>query len=307
MKESYKKSVEGVMSELNVSSSGLVTEEVVKRREEHGFNELKDGGKKNIFQVFIDQFKDLLVLILIAAAVISMFLGNIESALVIFAVVILNAVLGTVQHIKAEQSLNSLKALSSPIARVQRDGKKVEISSREVVLGDILFLEAGDYISADGRIIDNYSIQVNESSLTGESESVLKIANIINEDNVSIGDRKNMLFAGSLVTYGRAAIVVTDIGMSTELGKVATLLENTKEKKTPLQVNLDDFGKKLATIILGICALIFALNMYRGYEVIDSFMFAVALAVAAIPEALSSIVTIVLALGTQKMAKENAV
>ncbi len=307
MKESYKKSVEGVMSELNVSSSGLVTEEVVKRREEHGFNELKDGGKKNIFQVFIDQFKDLLVLILIAAAVISMFLGNIESALVIFAVVILNAVLGTVQHIKAEQSLNSLKALSSPIARVQRDGKKVEISSREVVLGDILFLEAGDYISADGRIIDNYSIQVNESSLTGESESVLKITNIINEDNVSIGDRKNMLFAGSLVTYGRAAIVVTDIGMSTELGKVATLLENTKEKKTPLQVNLDDFGKKLATIILGICALIFALNMYRGYEVIDSFMFAVALAVAAIPEALSSIVTIVLALGTQKMAKENAV
>ena len=307
MKEAYKKSVEGVMSELNVSSNGLTKAEVEKRREQYGFNELQEGGKKTIFQVFIDQFKDLLVIILIGAAVISMFLGNIESALVIFAVIILNAVLGTVQHVKAEQSLNSLKALSSPIARVQRDGMKMEIPSREVMVGDILFLEAGDYISADGRIIENYSIQVNESSLTGESESVVKITDAIDEDNVSIGDKKNMVFAGSLVTYGRAAVVVTGIGMSTELGKIATLLENTQEKKTPLQVNLDDFGKKLAIVILVICALIFGLNMYRGYELIDSFMFAVALAVAAIPEALSSIVTIVLALGTQKMAKENAI
>ena len=307
MKEAYKKSVEGVMSELNVSSNGLTKAEVEKRREQYGFNELQEGGKKTIFQVFIDQFKDLLVIILIGAAVISMFLGNIESALVIFAVIILNAVLGTVQHVKAEQSLNSLKALSSPIARVQRDGMKMEIPSREVMVGDILFLEAGDYISADGRIIENYSIQVNESSLTGESESVVKITEVIDEDNVSIGDKKNMVFAGSLVTYGRAAIVVTGIGMNTELGKIATLLENTQEKKTPLQVNLDDFGKKLAIVILVICALIFGLNMYRGYELIDSFMFAVALAVAAIPEALSSIVTIVLALGTQKMAKENAI
>ena len=307
MKEAYKKSVEGVMSELNVSSNGLTKAEVEKRREQYGFNELQEGGKKTIFQVFIDQFKDLLVIILIGAAVISMFLGNIESALVIFAVIILNAVLGTVQHVKAEQSLNSLKALSSPIARVQRDGMKMEIPSREVMVGDILFLEAGDYISADGRIIENYSIQVNESSLTGESESVVKITDAIDEDNVSIGDKKNMVFAGSLVTYGRAAIVVTGIGMNTELGKIATLLENTQEKKTPLQVNLDDFGKKLAIVILVICALIFGLNMYRGYELIDSFMFAVALAVAAIPEALSSIVTIVLALGTQKMAKENAI
>ena len=307
MKEAYKKSVEGVMSELNVSSNGLTKAEVEKRREQYGFNELQEGGKKTIFQVFIDQFKDLLVIILIGAAIISMFLGNIESALVIFAVIILNAVLGTVQHVKAEQSLNSLKALSSPIARVQRDGMKMEIPSREVMVGDILFLEAGDYISADGRIIENYSIQVNESSLTGESESVVKITDAIDEDNVSIGDKKNMVFAGSLVTYGRAAVVVTGIGMSTELGKIATLLENTQEKKTPLQVNLDDFGKKLAIVILVICALIFGLNMYRGYELIDSFMFAVALAVAAIPEALSSIVTIVLALGTQKMAKENAI
>jgi len=222
-------------------------------------------------------------------------------------VVILNAILGTAQHIKAEKSLSSLKALSAPIARVLRNGEKVEIPSREVVVGDILYLEAGDYVSADGRIIENFSLQVNESSLTGESESVVKTEEVIDGDNVSIGDMKNMVFAGSFVTYGRAAAVVTNIGMDTEIGKVASLLENTKQKKTPLQISLDDFGKKLASIILIISALIFILNMYRGYEVIDSFMFAVALAVAAIPEALSSIVTIVLALGTQKMAKENAI
>lgn len=307
MKEVYKKSAQEVMESLKVTSEGLNNEEVEKRRKEQGFNELNEGKKKNTLQVFGEQFKDLLVLILLGAAVISMFLGNEESALVIFSVVILNAILGTAQHIKAEKSLSSLKALSAPIARVLRNGEKVEIPSREVVVGDILYLEAGDYVSADGRIIENFSLQVNESSLTGESESVVKTEEVIDGDNVSIGDMKNMVFAGSFVTYGRAAAVVTNIGMDTEIGKVASLLENTKQKKTPLQISLDDFGKKLASIILIISALIFILNMYRGYEVIDSFMFAVALAVAAIPEALSSIVTIVLALGTQKMAKENAI
>lgn len=307
MKEAYRKSVEEVMKDLKVTPQGLSNEEVKRRRKEQGFNELNEGKEKNTLQVFGEQFKDLLVLILIGAAIISMFLGNEESALVIFSVVILNAVLGTVQHIKAEKSLSSLKVLSSPVARVFRNGEKIEIPSREVVVGDVLYLEAGDYVSADGRIIENFSIQVNESSLTGESESVVKVTEVIDDDNVSIGDRINMIFAGSLVTYGRAVMVVTDIGMSTELGRVATLLENTKEKKTPLQISLDDFGKKLAAVIVVISALIFVLNMYRGYEVIDSFMFAVALAVAAIPEALSSIVTIVLALGTQKMAKENAI
>ncbi|QGU96355.1 HAD-IC family P-type ATPase [Clostridium bovifaecis] len=307
MKEAYKKSIEEVMKGLKAAPQGLSDEEVKKRREEQGFNELNEGKKKSTLRVFGEQFKDILVLILLGAAIISMFLGNGESALVIFSVVILNAVLGTVQHIKAEKSLSSLKALSSPVARVLRNSEKIEIPSREVVVGDILYLEAGDYVSADGRILENFSIQVNESSLTGESESVVKITEVVSDENVSIGDRKNMIFAGSLVTYGRAVMLVTDIGMSTELGKVATLLENTKEKRTPLQISLDDFGKKLAAVILVISALIFVLNMYRGYEVIDSFMFAVALAVAAIPEALSSIVTIVLALGTQKMAKENAI
>jgi len=307
MKEVYKKSVEEIKEILEIGSDGLSDAEVQKRREEYGYNELRESGRKTVFQVFMEQFKDLLVIILIGAAVISMFLGNVESAIVIFAVIILNAILGTVQHLKAEQSLKSLKALSSPVARVFRNGSKIEIPSREVVVGDILFLEAGDYVSADGRIIENYSLQVNESSLTGESESVVKELEAIETSNVPIGDRKNMIFSGSLVTYGRAEMIVTDIGMNTELGKVAILLETTKEKKTPLQVSLDDFGKKLAIVILAICVLVFSLNMYRGYELIDSFMFAVALAVAAIPEALSSIVTIVLALGTQKMSKQNAI
>ena len=188
-----------------------------------------------------------------------------------------------------------------------RDGKKIELLSKEIVPGDILILEAGDYVPADGRIIENYSIQVNESSLTGESESVLKSVDIISENDIALGDQKNMIFSGSFVTYGRATVVVTNTGMNTEIGKIASLIEDTQEKETPLQVSLDDFGKKLAMIILIISALIFLLDIYRGSSVLNSLMFAVALAVAAIPEALSSIVTIVLAIGTQKMASENAI
>jgi len=233
--------------------------------------------------------------------------GDVESTLVIFAVIIMNAILGTVQNVKAEQSLNSLKALSSPNAKVIRNGVKVEIPSREVVPGDIVVLEAGDLVVADGRIIESFSLQVNESALTGESESVNKFEEVIDSEEVALGDQKNMVFSSSLVTYGRALIVVTNTGMTTELGKIATLMEQTKEKKTPLQITLDDFSKKLATIILIICIIVFGLSVYRQTEILDALMFAVALAVAAIPEALSSIVTIVLALGTQKMAKENAI
>ena len=233
--------------------------------------------------------------------------GDAESTLVIFAVIIMNAILGTVQNVKAEQSLNSLKALSSPNAKVIRNGVKIEIPSREVVPGDIVVLEAGDLVVADGRIIESFSLQVNESALTGESESVNKFEDVIDSEEVALGDQKNMVFSSSLVTYGRALIVVTNTGMTTELGKIATLMEQTKEKKTPLQISLDDFSKKLATIILIICIIVFGLSVYRQTPVLESLMFAVALAVAAIPEALSSIVTIVLALGTQKMAKENAI
>lgn len=305
--EFYKKSLEESLEVLGVTSKGLNEEEIKKRREQHGFNELEEAARKSPLQVFFEQFKDFLVIILLVAAIISAFLGKLESTIVILVVVIINAILGTVQHLKAEQSLKSLKALSSPIAKVLRNGQKLEIPSRELLVGDILYLDAGDYVSADGRILESFSLQVNESSLTGESESVLKFVGVIDKDNVSIGDRKNMVFSGSFVTYGRGVILVTEIGMNTEIGKIANLLESAKEKKTPLQVSLDNFGKKLAIVILIISAIIFGLDIFRGRNIVDSFMFAVSLAVAAIPEALSSIVTIVLAFGTQKMAKKNAI
>lgn len=307
MNEFYKKSPEEALQSLNVTPNGLTTSEVENRRQQYGFNELAEAKRKSAVQVFLEQFKDFLVIILIAAAVISAFLGKFESTLVIMVVVVLNAILGTVQHLKAEQSLNSLKALSSPSAKVIRDGKKVEIPSREIVVGDILSLDAGDFVSADGRILENHSLQINESSLTGESLSVIKDVEAINKDDVPIGDKKNMVFSGSFVTYGRGVVLVTSTGMNTEIGKIANLLESAKEKKTPLQASLDEFGKKLAVIIIAIAIIIFGVDLFRGNEIVDSFMFAVALAVAAIPEALSSIVTIVLAFGTQKMSKENAI
>ena len=241
------------------------------------------------------------------AALISMVSGNVESTVVIFAVIIMNAVLGTIQHEKAEKSLDSLKSLSSPIAKVMRDGKKMEIDSRDVVPGDILLLEAGDLVVADGRVLESYSLQVNESSLTGESTNVDKKALQLNEDKVALADQVNMVFSSSLVTFGRGVVLVTGTGMNTEIGKIASLMNATKEKKTPLQVSLDQFSSKLAAVIMIISALVFLLSLYRQMPILDSLMFAVALAVAAIPEALSSIVTIVQAMGTQKMAAEHAI
>ena len=273
---------------------------------EKGENVLMEGKKKSVLAVFAEQFCDLLVVILIAAAVISMFSGNVESTIVIVAVIILNAVLGTVQHEKAKKSLESLKSLSSPNAKVIRGGQKIEVPSAKVVPGDILLLEAGDMVVADGRILNNYSLQVNESSLTGESTNVDKEEGTIDSE-MPLADRTNMVYSGSLVTYGRAMVVVTGTGMDTEIGKIASLMNATKEKKTPLQVSLDQFSGRLAAVIMVICAIVFALSLYRKMPILDSLMFAVALAVAAIPEALSSIVTIVQAMGTQKMAKENAI
>lgn len=307
MKTYFNKSISDVLDFFKTSKEGLTKEKVQESREKYGINALRETKKKSTFEVFLEQFKDLLVIILIIAGIISIATGNVESTIVIFAVIILNAILGTVQHVKAEQSLSSLKALSAPNAKVIRNGEKIEVTSKDVVPGDILVLEAGDLVVADGRIIESFSLQVNESSLTGESESVNKTSEIINSDEVALGDQKNMVFSSSLVTYGRALVVVTSTGMDTELGKIATLMEETKEKKTPLQKSMDDFSKKLAIAILAICIVVFLLSIYRKTPVLDSLMFAVALAVAAIPEALSSIVTIVLALGTQKMAKENAI
>ncbi|HSV30571.1 MAG TPA: cation-translocating P-type ATPase [Atribacteraceae bacterium] len=298
---------EDTMKVLAVSDQGLSNREVVQRREKYGMNELLETVKESVLQTFLNQFKDLLVLILLAAAVISAFLGKFDSAVVIIIVVLLNATLGTLQHVKAEHALQGLKKLSEPVAEVLRDDKRFEIASRELVPGDILYLDAGDYVSADSRILESHSLQVNESSLTGESISVSKVTEPIQQADVAIGDRKNMVFSGSYVTYGRAVVVVTQIGMNTEIGKVAHLLETAQENKTPLQVSLEEFGRKLAIVVLAISALVFGLNLFHGRELITSFLFAVSLAVAAIPEALSSIVTIVLALGTQRMAKKNAI
>ena len=307
MKPIYSCTAEEVQRQFEVDSAGLTTARAAQALEKHGPNALAEGKRKGLLQVFAEQFKDLLVVILLAAAIISMLSGNGESTIVIFAVLILNAILGTVQHFKAEKSLDSLKALSAPSARVMRDGVKVELASREIVPGDIVLLEAGDLVVADGRIIENYSLQVNESSLTGESEGVNKQMDAVAGENVPLGDQKSMVFSGSLVTYGRATVLITGTGMQTEIGKIADLMNRTQEKKTPLQVSLDSFSQKLAIIILIICAVVFGLSLYRKMDMIDSLMFAVALAVAAIPEALSSIVTIVLAIGTQKMAKQNAI
>ena len=284
----------------------LTSEQAKRNQEKYGWNELVEEKKKSAIQIFLEQFKDFLVIILIISAIISGILGDAESAIVIFIVITMNAILGTVQTVKAEQSLDSLKQLSAPEAKVRRDGNIVQIASREVTIGDEVIVEAGDCIPADGRLIECASLKLNESALTGESISVEKNLEEISQE-AALGDQRNRVFSGSFVTYGRGSYEVTAIGMDTEVGKIARLMKATVEKRTPLQMNLDDFGKKLSIAILVFSAVIFGVNVFQGQSVGSAFMFAVALAVAAIPEALSSIVTIVLSFGTQKMAKEHAI
>ena len=304
----YRKTPQQALEAQKAAPAGLSGEEVRRRTGQYGPNKLSEGKKKSVPQIFFEQFKDLLVVILLIAAVISALSENVESTIVIFAVLVLNAILGTAQYVKAEKSLESLKAMSAPSAKVLRGGVRLEIPSADVVPGDIVLLEAGDMVVADGRILENFSLKVNESSLTGESEGVDKTAEAITAEQVALGDQKNMVFSGSLVTYGRATVLVTATGMETELGKIAALMNQTQQRKTPLQESLDKFSAKLATVIMIICAAVFLLSIFRtGMGVLDSLMFAVALAVAAIPEALSSIVTIVLARGTQTMARQNAI
>lgn len=306
MKDFYQMSAEEVRYEVNGSLEPLTDEQVKERQKMYGLNELSEGKKKSALQIFLEQFKDFLVIILMIAAIVSGFLGDAGSAIVILIVITINAVLGTVQTLKAEHSLESLKKLSGPEAKVFRNNNVVQLPSSEVTVGDIVMLDAGDYIPADGRIFECASMKVDESALTGESLGVEKTTETI-EGTASLGDRVNMVYSGSFVTYGRGAFLVTATGMETEVGKIAGLLKTTSEKKTPLQVNLDQFGRTLSIIILVFCTVLFGLNVLRGGNPGDAFLFAVALAVAAIPEALSSIVTIVLSFGTQKMAREHAI
>lgn len=307
MKTHYNQDSWQVLQEMNSNEQGLSEAQAEERLEKYGKNMLVEAKRKPPIVVFLEQFKDFLVIILIIAAIVSMISDEWESAVVIFAVLALNAVLGTVQHFNAEKSLEGLKSLTSPNAKVLRDGVKIEVPSYEIVPGDIVCLEAGDLVVADGRIINNSSLQVNESSLTGESENVDKSSETLGEAKVTLGDQKNMVFSGSFVTYGRADMVVTRTGMNTEIGKIADLMNQTQQKKTPLQISLDEFSKMLAVIIICISFVVFGLELFRETPIIDSLLFAVALAVAAIPEALSSIVTIVQAMGTQRMVKQNAI
>lgn len=312
----YKKEYKDVISEFKSEKTGLSNAEAKKRLEQNGFNELKGKEGESTLKLILNQFKDPLVIILIIAAIVQMFLKEAVEAIIIIAVVILNAILGVTQTKKAEGSLNSLKKLSSPSAKVLRGGEKIVIPAREIVNGDIVCLESGDYVPADGRVIESQSLKSVEGMLTGESEPVLKVTDVIHEES-SLGDQKNMVFSGSTIVYGRGMFIVTAIGMNTEVGKIANLLEKAESKETPLQKKLDQFSKRLGIIIMILAIIIFGLEVGRavffdrvgftGELIVNAFMFSISVAVAAIPEALSSIVTIVLASGTNTMAKRKAI
>ena len=312
----YNQSVNEVLEETKSQFEGLSPKEVKNRQAKDGFNELKEKKKTSTWELFIDTLKDPMVIILLLVAFVQLFLGEFVESLVIFIVLMINSVVAVVQTKRAESSLDALRQMSAPSAKVLRNGEKTSIPARELVVGDIVSLEAGDFIPADGRLIDVQNLRVEEGMLTGESEPVEKFSDVI-EGEVALGDRKNMVFSSSLVVYGRADFLVTAIAEQTEIGKIAQMLETAEAKQTPLQQKLEKFGKQLGWAILALCALIFAVQILRLFTtnqtadmqkaVLDSFMFAVAVAVAAIPEALSSVVTIVLSVGTNKMAKQHAI
>lgn len=302
----YNTEIIDVLNHYNTSIDGLSNNKVINNKRKYGTNAIKEKERKSTARVFLEQFQDMLVIILIISAIISIFLGELESTIVIFIVLTVNAILGTYQYQKAEKSLNSLRNLSSPISTVIRNKEIIKIKSYDLVCGDIVIINTGDIISADGRIIEEESLEINESSLTGESIPVKKEVCII-ENKEQLSEQKNMLFSGTFCTKGHCKYVVTNVGMNTEIGKIAKELNEIENKKTPLQDSLDVFSKYLALIIIIICSIVFIFGIYRNGQILDSLMFAVALAVAAIPEALSTIVVIVLAIGTEKMAKENAI
>ncbi|WP_374140926.1 cation-translocating P-type ATPase [Leptotrichia hongkongensis] len=306
----YLQSVEEVFNEVQSSPAGLSSQEVASRLEKYGANTLQEGKKKSLLEKFVDQFKDFMILVLLVAAVVSMFAHSGEpdptDAVIILAVVLLNAILGVFQESKAEEAIEALKKMASPVASVLRDGHVEHVKGEDIVVGDIVILEAGDVVPADMRLFEVNTVKIEESALTGESVPVDKDLVIPTGDEVGIGDRTNMAFSSTNVTYGRAVGVVTSTGMNTEVGKIANMLANTEEGKTPLQENQDALGKWLTIMILVIAVIIFVVGMLRGNEWTHMLLTAIAIAVAAIPEGLPAISTIILALGTQKMAQRNA-
>ncbi len=306
----YLQSVEEVFNEVQSSPAGLSSQEVASRLEKYGANTLQEGKKKSLLEKFVDQFKDFMILVLLVAAVVSMFAHSGEpdptDAIIILAVVLLNAILGVFQESKAEEAIEALKKMASPVASVLRDGHVEHVKGEDIVVGDVVILEAGDVVPADMRLFEVNTVKIEESALTGESVPVDKDLVIPTGDEVGIGDRTNMAFSSTNVTYGRAVGVVTSTGMNTEVGKIANMLANTEEGKTPLQENQDALGKWLTIMILVIAVIIFVVGMLRGNEWTHMLLTAIAIAVAAIPEGLPAISTIILALGTQKMAQRNA-
>ncbi|MDE1549651.1 cation-translocating P-type ATPase [Jeotgalibaca caeni] len=301
----YTQDPESVLSTLGTSRDGLSDAEAKKRIEEYGHNALDEGESKTLLQKFFDQFKDFMILVLLAAALISGVLGEVSDAIIILMVVVLNAALGVFQEAKAEEAINALKQMASPMARVKRGGSVVSIKSEDIVPGDIVLLEAGDVVPADLRLIDANSLKVEEAALTGESVPVEKEM-IIVENDAALGDRVNMAFSSTNVTYGRATGVVVGTGMGTEVGHIANMLANAEESKTPLQENQDQLGKALTILILVVAAVMFVVGLLNGRNWLEMLLTSISVAVAAIPEGLPAITTIILALGTQRMAKRNA-
>lgn len=304
----YKKSKNEILKDLDVDEkNGLSSTEALRRLEKYGKNKLETKKKKTLFKQFLSQLKDVMIYILIIAAIISAFLGEISDALIILLVIIINAVIGVIQESKAEKALDALKELSTPKALVKRDGSLKEILSEDIVPGDIVIIDAGRYIPGDLRLIDTANLKIEESAFTGESVPSEKDASFLPNKEIPIGDQNNMAFMSTLATYGRGVGVVVGTGMNTEIGKIAKMIEQEENDETPLQKKLSELGKILGFLAVGICILIFIISFFQGRDLLEMFLTSISLAVAAIPEGLPAIVAIVLALGVQRMVKKNAI
>ena len=306
----YQKEAHEVIKELGSDETkGLSLNQIEQSREKYGKNELESKKKQSLFIRFLLEFKDILIIILLIAAVISLIIDPKEwiESVIIFVVVIINAILGIIQESKAEKSLEALKKMSSPLSKVIRDGKTIQIDSKDIVVGDIILVEAGDFIPADARLIECSNLQVDESALTGESVAVNKSSDVLEDKELPLGDQKNMLFSSTYVTNGRGKAIVCQVGMQTQIGNIANMLLDDKQELTPLQNKLNQVGSVIGLMAIAICVVVFVFEMISGVKVLDAFKTAVALAVAAIPEGLATVVTIVLAIGVDKMAKRKAI